>query len=380
MSETDVHGGDIRAAINRYGGDAASFLDFSANINPLGLPDSVRQAVLHNLEKVVHYPEPHARHLRETLSCYYRVPVDQLTVGNGAVELLYIICHVIKPARVLLCAPTFSEYRRAAQAAGAMVYYYQLPPTAGFACDPARIIAALSQVNAVFLANPNNPTGTLLPQPELQDIIAAAAQRGVTVVVDESFLDFLPERETLTCNHLVAQYPNVIVVHSLTKFFAIPGLRLGFAVAAPPYTARFHAAKDPWNVNLLAQAAGEAALADEAYQQHSRRFVAAEKEFLYQALREISGLQPFPPVVNFIFLDIAATSFTAGELTAKLGRAGVLVRDCSNFSGLPPYYLRVAVRTRSENLRLVRSLRHILSGGHHDKTDSGTAWSNGVES
>lgn len=380
MNEQDAHGGDICAAASRYGRDAAFFLDFSANINPLGLSRDVRQALRQNLEQVVHYPEPHAYRLRAGLSRYYHVPAAQITVGNGAGELLYIICHTLRPARVLLCAPTFSEYHRAAQAAGAVVYYYQTTAAAGFACDPAQIAAALPQGGMLFLANPNNPTGLLLPPPALRHIIAAATRRGVTVVMDESFIDFLPERESLTCNALAAQCDNVIVVHSLTKFFAIPGLRLGFAVATPAQTARLHAAKDPWNVNSLAQAAGEAALADEAYQRESRAFIAAEKDFLYQELRRIPGLQPLPPTVNYILIDVAATGYDAGGLTAALAQAGVLVRDCSNFRGLPPHYIRVAVRTRQDNLRLIQALRHILSGGHDDKTVSHTAWSNGLES
>lgn len=376
----DAHGGDIMAAACRYGRDPASFTDFSANINPLGLPDTVFQAMSANLREVVHYPQPHAGRLKEALSRHYQVPVEWLTVGNGAVELLYIICHTVKPTRVLLCAPTFGEYQRAARAVGATVKYHRLSRERGFSYSAQEINAALNDVTVVFLANPNNPTGTLLHRAEMTAIAQAAAERGVVMVVDESFLDFLPNEGDFTCRRLIATYPNVVVVHSLTKFFAIPGLRLGFAVAAPEWTFRFHAAKDPWNVNLLAQVGGEAALSDEAYQQASRRFIQQEKEFLFNSLQNIRGLRPFPPTVNYILIDITATGYTAAALTARLGHVGVLVRDCSNFLGLSPYYIRVAVRNRPDNLKLLRALQKVLSGGCHDETDSGAARPNGLES
>lgn len=354
------HGGNVHAWARAGGSSVDSVLDFSANINPLGLAGSVQQAIDQSIKLIVHYPDAEAALLKAAISSYYNVDVEAITAGNGAVELLYVLAHTLRPKRVLIPAPSFSEYQRAARAADAEVEYAYLSPANNFAVDIDAICNRLHHVDMVFIGNPNNPTGTLLPRSALERLVSAAGQAGVLVVIDESFIDFISDGHAYTCRPLLTQYDNLVIVHSLTKFYAIPGLRLGFALSNPRLAGRLHAAKDPWNVNLIAQAAGVAALSDQCYQETSRQVVECEKKILYAGLQALTGLKPFLPSVNYILIDIAATGQTAARLQQTLAEQGILIRDCSNYPGLSPYYIRVAVKLHEQNKMLLMRLEQAV--------------------
>lgn len=354
------HGGNVHAWARAGGGSVNNVLDFSANINPLGLAGSVQQAIDQSIKLIVHYPDAEAILLKDAISSYYNVDIEAITAGNGAVELLYLLTHTLRPKRVLIPAPSFSEYQRAARAADAEVEYAYLSPTNHFAIDIDAICSRLPHVDMVFIGNPNNPTGTLLPRSALERLVSAAGQAGVFVVIDESFIDFISDGQAYTCRPLLTQYDNLVILHSMTKFYAIPGLRLGFALSNPRLAARLHAAKDPWNVNLIAQAAGVAALSDQDYQERSRQVIACEKKVLYGGLQAITGLKPFLPSVNYILIDIAATGQTAARLRQTLAEQGILIRDCSNYPGLSPYYIRVAVKLHEQNKMLLKHLEQAV--------------------
>lgn len=352
------HGGNLYKAMKERNLTAEHVLDFSANINPLGLAASVRTAISEALPFIIHYPDPGAEELKAAISAYYQVPHTAITAGNGAVELMYVLCHIVHAKRVLVPAPAFSEYERAAVASGATVAYHTLVEQDGYALEPAALIPHCGSADIIFIGNPNNPTGTLVPREQLRPLLDAALQTDTLVVVDESFLDFLTDDQTYTCRPLLPHYANLVIIHSLTKFYAIPGLRLGFSLTSPELAAKLHGAKDPWNVNSLAQRAGVAALADGAYQAASRAFISREKEQLYHGLSAINGVQPYPPAVNFILLNIEGTGVTAAEARERmLKHHGIMVRDCSNYHGLSPYYLRVAVKQTQQNEALLAAFR-----------------------
>ena len=359
MQENDAHGGNIYQLARQQGNDWRQILDFSANINPLGLPASVQAAALAAIESVIHYPDPHAIDLKHAISETYHVAGDTITVGNGAVELLYLLCYQHRPPRVVIPAPAFSEYAKAAQAAGAEIHHVICSPADNFAIDVEQLMAATTAGSIVFLGNPNNPTGTLLERETVAGLLTACAKKDSLVVVDESFIDFLPNEQEITCRSLLASYDNLIILHSLTKFFAIPGLRLGFALTSPRLVKRLDAGKDPWNVNSMAQAAGVAALADETYRRDSRQLVALAKLGLYTGLSQLAGFLPFLPSVNFILVDVVGTGKCAADWNQELSRVNIMVRDCGNYPGLSPYYLRVAVKLPEQNDQLLRRLNEI---------------------
>lgn len=356
------HGGNLYAAMRENGGTLAEILDFSANINPLGISEKVRETLHESLESIIHYPDAKAYALKQAISEQYCIATELITIGNGAVELMYVLCHMIKPKRVLVTAPTFSEYECAARASGATIEYFNLNENTDFVIDVQAIIKRLFGINVIFICNPNNPTGKLLENKQIEPLLLAAKKQNTYVVVDESFLDFLPDDSIYTCRSLLAQYDNLIIVHSLTKFYAIPGLRLGFGFASPTFTNLLHEGKDPWNVNTLAQNAGVAALGDHTYQEKSKDFIAKTKIELYNDLLSIDGLKPFLPSVNFILINIKGTKMTAAELGQAMVAHNILIRDCSNYPGLSSKYIRIAVKRPEQNIRLVNALQKIVGG------------------
>ena len=353
------HGGDWQGAVDRYGWRVEEILDFSANINPLGPPEGVLAVLKENLAAIQRYPDPASRRLKEALAAHRQLETGSLIVANGAVELIYLVLQVLKPRRVLVSEPTFSEYRRAARAAGAGVASVNLDPEADFSFDLDRWCQALTGVQLAFICNPNNPTGRLLAPDILQEVLNRCHATGVFLVVDESFLDFIPKGEESSLARLAATRPGLLVLHSLTKIYALPGLRLGYGVGYPELVARLEAGRDPWSVNILAQMAGVAALAETEYLKQTRVLIQREKEYLFHHLAELAGFRPYNPEVNFILTRILDNRLAAPLLAELLARKGILIRDCSFFPGLGPNYFRVAVRDRRANERLLTALAEL---------------------
>lgn len=365
MIKSFEHGGNIHQALRENMDLQASFLDFSANINPLGLPEQVKLAITAAIPQIIHYPDVEGYRLKKELCNYYQVPYDQITLGNGAVELLYILCHLLKPKRVLLPVPSFSEYERAAKAVEAQISYYFLSEETNFTFDIQHLCKQLVGYDIVFLGNPNNPTGTIFSKTELKMIIKQAEKYDCFVVLDESFIDFLDIENQYSSRSLINDYKNLIILQSLTKFYAIPGLRLGFALSDVKFAQKLQLMKDPWNVNSLAQVAGIAALQSREYQEQSRKFLLQEKEEFFLKLKQIHGFKAYKPMVNFILVNIADTSLTSFELRDALYKENILIRDCSNYPGLSEKYVRFAIKMHNENNILIEKIKQILLRGEN---------------
>ena len=350
------HGGNIYEAPP----PGKVWLDFSANINPLGLSPAVKEAMTAHIGDVVHYPDPKGTALREALGKAYGVNPDALILGNGAAELFYLYMHTFRPRRVLIPVPSFSEYERAARAGGAAVDYCHLQAKENFAYPWDTLRRACGRVDCIVIGNPNNPTGTLALADELEALAALAARKGTDIIVDESFLDFLPSEEAYSVRRLAQNMDSLFVIRSLTKFYALPGLRLGFGVTTPFRRGLREGHKDVWNVNVLAQYAGVAALGDGEYQDASRRLVAAEGIHLYEALQNMAGLEVFRPCVNFLLWRLVEEHL-AEPLIAALRGEGILVRSCANYVGLSPSYIRTAVRSPLDNKSFIQILQEKLT-------------------
>ncbi|MBE8952982.1 MAG: threonine-phosphate decarboxylase [Quinella sp. 1Q7] len=341
------HGGQIYDAA----GNAGDWLDFSANINPLGLSDNILLTLTENLRGIVNYPDANASELKRAISTRYAVPEKNLVVLNGAAEFFYLHLQVTRPPRVVIPVPSFAEYERAARAAGCDVKFFVTRAQDNFALDTAALLAELKPTDCVIFARPNNPTGNL-PAPEKILPLAEVA----SVVVDESFIDFT---DAPSLKNFVAG--KISVVQSLTKIFAIPGLRIGFAVVNENLARRLNAAKDVWNVNFLAQKVGAVALADDDFLRRTRAWLSTEREFFTERLSTLRGVKVFPPTVNFVLFKVASPD-VAEKILLNLRREKILVRSCANFIGLDGSYLRTAIRSRAENLRLLDALKKILGG------------------
>ena len=335
------HGGQVYNTLGNFLGD---WLDFSANINPLGLSEKILHTLTENLRGVVNYPDPNATELKRAISRRYDVTEKNLVVLNGAAEFFYLYLNVMRPARVVIPVPSFSEYERAARAANCDIKYFFTNAAENFSLDVEKL--QVNSSDCVIIGRPNNPTGNLISTKKILQLAKVA-----NVIVDESFIDFL---DVESVREFVSE--KISVVQSLTKIFAIPGLRLGFAVVEENLARQLNLCKDVWNVNFLAQKAGVAALSDEDFLRRTRAWLEVEKKFFVERLNNLRGVKVFSPTVNFVLFKHEQ----AEKILAELRCEKILLRSCANFLGLDKNYLRSAIRSREENLKLFNALEKIF--------------------
>ena len=359
MSDCE-HGGDVRAASLEFGIALEELLDFSANINPLGFPEEVRQSVSAHLKQISQYPDPLCTELREALAARHGLDVRKILMGNGSCALIHRIVEAIRPARTLICAPAFGEYAAAARRFGAGIKLFPAREAEEFALNGNRVAEALDGVALVFLCNPNNPTGQALAQADVLRLAEQCRRRGIALVVDEAFVEFTDDPKRFSVLKASRDFENLLVLRSFTKLYGCPGLRLGYLVGAPEVIEKIARCQEPWAVSTLAQAAGIAALPCEKFRERTRRLIHSERAFLFQRLSRMAGIRPFPSEVNFLLIQIERPDLDAATLRCRLGKEGILIRDASSFDGLDNRFFRIAVRTREENERLLRVLEETL--------------------
>jgi len=357
MAIAHEHGGNVFAIARTLGVPPEKIMDFSASINPLGMAPGVRDALAGCLDRLLHYPDKRATELREALAAYHGVSADEIAVANGSTELIHLLPRVFGGKRGLIVAPAFAEYALALERSGWEIDYLTLASGDDFALPLPRLQEKLGQgCDMLFVCNPGNPTGALIPKPQMERVIELCRESGTFLVLDEAFVDFC---EAESAKHLIRQSERAILLRSMTKFFAIPGLRLGYAVAAARTIEAVAALQDPWSVNTAAQVAGMASLADAGYCGCSRDYIDGERERLAADLAAIPGLKVFPARANYLLVEMPGGG--AAQLRERLVQKGMLIRDCGNFQGLDGRFFRVAVRLRAENELLVESLRAEIS-------------------
>ena len=348
------HGGNLRRLAQKSGRDISELLDFSANINPLGPPFWLRQTISSAISGLVNYPDPDSIDLREAVAGRYNADFHETFVGNGSTELIYILPRALKKKKAVIVCPSYADYTTSCQQAGLEIKRLIASCENEFHPDLNQLARVLTGDELVFLGHPNNPTGVGLER----DLVLSLAEKnpGTFFVIDEAFQDLSSGTQSFTEKRL----PNILVVISLTKTFAIPGIRLGCGVADSDVVSRIEQFLPPWSVNTLAQLIGTRALMDAKYVSESVKLVEEEREFLQSSLSEMDGLKPFPSVVNFILVKILRNGLDSSSLVEKALEKGIAVRDCANFQGLGPDYFRIAVRPREENIRLLDTLGWIL--------------------
>jgi threonine-phosphate decarboxylase len=342
----------------RHGGalpdHRSKLLDFSASINPLGPPASVLRVLRDELSSIAHYPDADCRKLTKRLAALHNVDPDQIAVGNGSNELIYAITRAFQPKRVAIVEPTYTEYLRASLLVGAKVDHWL--PERGFRFqlfDPGA-------AKVVWICHPNNPTGDMWASSWQLSRWVKAHPR-VLFVIDEAFLTepgqrWFPRSLIPYLEHL----PNLIVLRSLTKSYALPGLRLGYAAASPRLAASLRTQVVPWSVNCLAQSAGLAALEDREYERRTAQWLKASHSSFRAGLCELAPrLQLLNSRANFFLIRLRTV--TSDWLTARLAERGFAIRDASNFVGLDRRYVRIAVRTPEENSRLFAAIKSVLA-------------------
>jgi cobyric acid synthase CobQ/L-threonine-O-3-phosphate decarboxylase len=353
------HGGNLRHLAEISGRRPEDILDFSASINPLGPPEWLREELAAAAGRLAHYPDPDCAELIAAAATRYGVSAEEIVAGNGSTELLHAACAMaahLGCTRAVVTAPAYGDYARAAEAAGLEVEEVLLREDEGFALDHDRLNGGPGRPSLVILCRPHNPTGMACKGAALRAF--AAAHPESLVLVDEAYADFAPGLDRLTAD----RPGNVITLLSLTKFYAVPGLRLGLALAAPDLAAGLRSRVLPWSVNALAQAVGVRALADTAYAAASVADVDRLRAGLSAGLAALPGITVFPSTANFLLCRLPETGPNAPELARRLlVEHGVAIRVCTNFSGLGDRHFRVAVRGEADNGRLLDALAAVLA-------------------
>lgn len=347
-----IHGGNLRwaAAVARCSPD--QLLDFSASINPLGPPASAIAAIQAALGSLRHYPDPDYQHLRQLLAAQHGVDPDWILPGNGSAELLtWAAQDLAQLTATCVITPGFGDYFRALQAVGAPLIRCPLDLTDDRHPDSLPGNPAYG----LLLNNPHNPTGRLWTQAFLEPYLEQFA----LVVVDEAFMDFLPPSQQQSLIDCVAAYPNLVILRSLTKFYSLPGLRIGYAISHPDRLRSWQNRRDPWPVNSLAVAAAAAVLQDTDFQQQTWAWLSESGPLLYQQLTEMPGLFPYPSVANYLLVRSAVAVLPLQQTLLQSDR--ILIRDCLSFPELGDHYFRIAIRTLPDHQRLLTALSSALT-------------------
>lgn len=348
-----VHGGEIRDKRIRH--------DFSINVNPLGMPSEVGEALIQGLSSIECYPDRTAETLRRKLADFLSIQKNQILMGNGASELITAAVRALEPKRVLIAEPTFSGYERAAKAVGAEVIHYFLKEEASFWVteDFPIFLKNLGergdQPDLIFLCNPNNPTGAGIGPDILTRILTVCETYGIFVLLDECFLSFLPDCRVRSRVPDLVYYPHLLVLGAFTKIFAIPGLRLGTICASEELIERMARQVSEWNVSSLAQIAGMRALDLSDYLKDTWQVVQKERDYCMKDLREM-GMQTYEGEADFILFR------GPEDLFPYLLERGMLIRTCDDFPGLNSTYYRIGVKNHEENRILMQAIREFVAG------------------
>ena len=371
-----IHGGNIFQFAHEQRIEPYEVVDFSANINPLGPSQRGLDALNAQLRYISHYPDATNDDVLNAIADTYEMDKHQIIVGNGAAELLYAICRLPGYTGAFVPAPGFSEYKEALEASKIPVRdifyrpreddngkpYFEVPYLAleTFAAElkgqDGRII--------VFLGNPNNPDGTLLDKDHIRTVASMLKDANSLLVIDESFIDFVGNDPLQDNEHsmrsLVNEFDNIIVVHSFTKFYAVPGLRIGAAFTNKTLSTQLQQYIPSWSVNTLAQAYTKAALNDVDYIKRTKQELNEERAFMYNALDDIEGITVYPPSANFILFQVNQEGITANYINEELKKYNMIVRNCDSYVGLTNHWVRIAIKDHDTNIKLVDKLTNIL--------------------
>ena len=363
VTTAPVHGGNVHAAARELGRSIESILDFSASINPLGASPRALRVVADAATLVQHYPDPDCVSLRRAISRRWRMSSDCLVVGNGATELIDLIPRALSMRSAVIVGPTYVEYAHAVERAGGRYRMVMAKPEHDYRPPLEEVTHRLATqqrgrtaIDAVFVCHPNSPTGRPCGRAELKRLFGAASRAGAWIVVDESFIEYCG---VLTCVPYLSSFARLIILRSFTKFYGLPGLRIGYSLSSAPVAALLRRHQPPWTVNAVAQRAAEAAMADTGHARRCLAYVGKERARVAEQLSSMNGLRVIPSAVNFLLIELPR-GVRASTITSALRRRGLLIRDCASVEGCSERMIRIAVREQRENDRLLAALDGLL--------------------
>lgn len=367
--KTDFHGGNIYKIFREKNMD--KILDYSSNINPYGLPENLKKEIFEKLFVLERYPDPDYIELREKIAEKNNLNIENIIVGNGATEIIFLFMKILSPKKVLIVSPTFGEYERAIKAStlandSLEINYFELKETENFVLNVKNLETELeNNYDLLILCNPNNPTGQFLKLKKLEEILKICEQKNTKLFIDEAFVEFVEDWENESIINSKENKENLFVIRAFTKFFAIPGLRLGYGICFNNnLLKKMLEKKEPWSVNNIADLAGKTVLDDENYIQKTKEWIKDQKKYMYENLNKIEGLRAYKTEVNFILLKIEDNLLEKGldvkNLRKKMLEKGILIRDASNFIYLNKHYFRLAIKDKLNNEKVIETLTSIL--------------------
>ncbi len=353
------HGSDLEKIEKKYGIKTEDIVSFSANVNPLGISPLLKDAIAKKIDAITTYPDREYTSLRKAIATYCECNSNNIVVGNGCTELISLFIKITAPKKTLIIGPTYSEYERDLKLFGSEINYFYLEETDDFVLDYNKLESTLNNsIDLLIICNPNNPTGGIIKPDVLSKILEHCKKNKTFVMVDETYIEFVPDVSMLTAISLCDNFDNLIVLRGTSKFFAAPGLRLGYAVTGNKEIIKdINTNKNPWMINSLAVVAGETMFLDNEYIDNTRKFILSERTKVEKVLADNPKYKIYPSFSNFILIKILDPSLSSNELFERAIKQNMMIRDCSSFHGFKDRYIRICVMNSEDNKRLLDVLR-----------------------
>ena len=356
------HGSDIEKICEYYHLKKEDIINFGANVNPLGLSASVKAALASHLDILSSYPDREYTSLREVLSAYCRIPSDYILPGNGSSELISLLIAALSPKHTLILGPTYSEYSRELSFSGSTQEYYHLKEEQDFRLDADDLCTVLAKgiYDLLIICNPNNPTSSAILHDDMEKLLCFCADHGVFVMIDETYVEFAPDIEAVTAVPFTQRFTNLCVLRGVSKFFAAPGMRLGYAVTGnPDFLRKMKEKQIPWSLNSAGAYAGELLFQDQDYIDRTRQLILTERGRMYDALSQLASFKVFQPYANFLLLKILKEGKTAFDVFETCIKNGLMIRDCSSFQCLDGEFVWFCIMMPEDNSRLLKVLEKV---------------------
>lgn len=356
------HGSDLEQIELTYGIKKETIISFSANVNPLGISQHLKETLGSQLDAITSYPDREYKVLRSCIADYAHSQPEHIIVGNGSTELISLFIQTRHPKKALVLGPTYSEYEREISLGGGITKYYPLREERNFNLDVTDFCRQLKDsIDLLVLCNPNNPTSSAITAHEMRRILDTCLEHGIFVMVDETYVEFAPEMERITAVPLTNYYNNLIILRGTSKFFAAPGLRLGYAITGNQDLAKdINTRKNPWTINSLAEIAGRLMFQDMDYIKKTQKMIQEERKRVYDILVSWATVKVYPAQGNFILMQILDEHVTAETLFEHCIRKGLMIRNCSTFPFLNNSFVRFCIMMPEENDRLLEAFKEVL--------------------
>lgn len=356
------HGSDLEKIEKIYGIKKEDIISFSANVNPIGISPLLRKELSYKIDAITSYPDREYTELRKSICNYTGADFHKIIVGNGTTELISLFIQSIGPKKALILGPTYSEYEREISLSNGQTLYYPLKEENNFKLDVNDFCSQFDDtINLVVLCNPNNPTASAISKKDMEYILQIANKYNIVVMVDETYVEFSPETLEISAIPLTNSYSNLIILRGISKFFASPGLRLGYAITGNSELINYiNTKKNPWTINSLAEIAGCIMFSDQDYIEKTKTLISTERKRITSILSTWDCLKVYPTYANFILVKIFKNDITADQIFDFCIKKGFMIRDCSDFPYLDSSFIRFCIMNPENNDALIQALKECL--------------------